>query len=72
MGVASSRLLSELIFGLLVAVRDQAVQEGARSSLRVAFFLSLIGFLADVGDGFLISRVVLVKVGCNLVSIQKW
>lgn len=57
---------SQLIFGLLVAVGDQAVEEAAGSALRV-FVVLLSGFylLVEVASSLLIDIIGLVEVGCE-------
>jgi len=61
--VGRRRLASELLFSLLVAVRDQAVQEASWLSSIVALFLGIIGFFGDIVDGFFVGRIVFVEVG---------
>lgn len=56
---------SDLVFGLLVAVRDEAVEEAARSALRVlaVFLVCLFKLLVKVTSGLLIQLLVFVEVG---------
>jgi hypothetical protein len=58
-----------LVFGLLVAVRDETIEEGAGSALRVlgVFGLSLLELLVEVTSSLLIELLMLVEVGC-----RKW
>jgi hypothetical protein len=65
----SGNLGCDLVFGLLVAVRDEAVEEGAGSALGVlgVFGLGLFELLVKVTSGLLIELLMLVEVGC-----RKW
>jgi hypothetical protein len=65
----SGNLGSDLVFGLLVAVRDETIEEGAGSALRVlgVFGLSLLELLVEVTSSLLIELLMLVEVGC-----RKW
>lgn len=67
--VGSKPAGGNLVFGLLVAVRDQAVEETARSSLGV--FVASLGFLdlaVEVAGGLVIDIFVLVDVCWVFVS----
>jgi hypothetical protein len=66
---ASGNLGSDLVFGLLVAVRDETIEEGAGSALGVlgVFGLSLFELLVEVTSSLLIELLMLVEVGC-----RKW
>jgi len=65
----SGNLGSDLVFGLLVAVRDETIEEGAGSALGVlgVFGLSLFELLVEVTSSLLVELLMLVEVGC-----RKW
>lgn len=72
-----SLLAGELVLGLLVAVRDHAVEKGAGSALGVAISFGLLDLAVQVGGGLfvlaIVTRVVLVEVlGCSTVSVRNW
>ena len=63
LGICGSCLAGKLVFGLLVAVRDHSVQQAPRSSCIVTTLLCVVRFFGDGMLGFLVTRVVVVKVG---------
>ena len=59
-------VFGDLVFGLLVAVRDHAVEEAAGLALRVVVLLRLLDLTAKVAGGLVVNVVRLdffVKVG---------
>ena len=66
-------VFGDLVFGLLVAVRDHAVEEAAGLALWVVVLLRLIDLAAKVARGLVVNVVrvdFLVKVGWRLVSVR--
>lgn len=60
--VRSLRLGRQLLLGLLVAVRDEAVEEAVRAALRVALGFGALDLAVQVAGGFLVDVVVVVVV----------
>ena len=57
-------LPQDLVLGLLVPVRDQAVQEATRAALRMLFGLGSLDLAVEVTGSLVIKVLVLVEVGC--------
>ena len=57
-------LPQDVIFGLLVAVRDQAVQEATRAALWMLIGLGSLDLAVEVAGSLIIEVFVLVEVGC--------
>lgn len=60
--VGSLGLGRQLLLGLLVAVRDEAVEETVRAALRVALGFGALDLAVQVAGGFLVDVVVVVVV----------